>query len=346
MNHVERFKAVVKGQPVDRLPKLEWAVWWNETIDRWRKEGLQEFDASRFSAGTNPTANYSPDRYCLYDHFGLDQYFQLWFDSRGPECPPPNGEGGAIISNEEEYERIKPLLYPKIDKAIIDIQPWAERQRRGESLNWITLEGFFWFPRLLFGIENHLLAFFEQPDLMKRINQDNADYHIYILKKLAEADCLPTFAVFSEDMSYNNGPMLSEMLFDEYMEPYYRQVIPLMEELGILPIVDSDGDITVMIPWLEKVGIKGALPLEFQAGVDANKIREAHPEFVIIGNFNKLVMDQGEEAIRAEFERLLPVMRSGRYIPSPDHQTPPAVSLKQYQVYLRLLDEYCRKAND
>lgn len=43
--------------------------------------------------------------------------------------------------------------------------------------NWITLDGFFWFPRTLFGIENHLLAFYDEPELMLEINQDLADYH-------------------------------------------------------------------------------------------------------------------------------------------------------------------------
>jgi len=39
-------------------------------------------------------------------------------------------------------------------------------------------------------------------------------------------------------------------------------------------------------------------------------------------------------------ERLLPLMRSGGFIPSVDHQTPPGVSLEQYRVFRRLLDEY------
>ena len=30
----ERFRAVVSGQPFDRLPIIEWAMWWNQTIDR------------------------------------------------------------------------------------------------------------------------------------------------------------------------------------------------------------------------------------------------------------------------------------------------------------------------
>jgi hypothetical protein len=34
------------------------------------------------------------------------------------------------------------------------------------------------------------------------------------------------------------------------------------------------------------------------------------------------------------------MMKSGGFIPSVDHQTPPGVSLDQYRTYLRLLEEY------
>ncbi|NLG26297.1 MAG: hypothetical protein GX557_00165, partial [Chloroflexi bacterium] len=59
--------------------------------------------------------------------------------------------------------------------------------------------------------------------------------------------------------------------------------------------------------------------------------------------FDKTVMHQGEKAMRAEFERLLPTMRTGGFVPSVDHQTPPDVSLDTYRVYLRLLREYAVK---
>ena len=62
----------------------------------------------------------------------------------------------------------------------------------------------------------------------------------------------------------------------------------------------------------------------------------------MVGHFDKMVMNRGEAAIRGEFERLLPLMRTGGFIPSVDHQTPPGVSLDQYRVYLRLLEEYTK----
>jgi hypothetical protein len=82
------------------------------------------------------------------------------------------------------------------------------------------------------------------------------------------------------------------------------------------------------------------LPLERQAGVDGLKLRRQFPDFFFVGHFDKMTMNRGEQAMRDEFERLVPLMKSGGFIPSVDHQTPPGVSLDQYRCYLGLLDEY------
>jgi uroporphyrinogen-III decarboxylase len=62
-----------------------------------------------------------------------------------------------------------------------------------------------------------------------------------------------------------------------------------------------------------------------------------------IGHFDKMCMKHGREAMRAEFERLLPSMKRGKLIPSVDHQTPPDVSTENYRIYVELLFEYCAK---
>jgi hypothetical protein len=154
--------------------------------------------------------------------------------------------------------------------------------------------------------------------------------------------CVPTFLTLAEDMSYNHGPMISRQIFEEFLAPYYRQLVAVLDELGILLIVDTDGDVTLLAPWLQDVGVAGVLPLERQAGVDGLKLRRQFPALRLIGHFDKMTMDRGEAALRAEFERLVPLMKTGGFIPSVDHQTPPGVSLEQYRLYLRLLEEYTR----
>jgi uroporphyrinogen-III decarboxylase len=138
--------------------------------------------------------------------------------------------------------------------------------------------------------------------------------------------------------------MLSEKLFDKFLAPFYRRVVPHIKARGAKVFIDSDGQVESAIPWFEAVGIEGILPLERQSGVDVARIRAGHPRFLMLGAFDKMVMNQGEMAMRKEFERLLLVARQGGLVIGCDHQTPPGVSLADYQLYLRLFREYAERA--
>ena len=88
----------------------------------------------------------------------------------------------------------------------------------------------------------------------------------------------------------------------------------------------------------------GCLPIERQAANDIPRMRRNHPAWRMVGGFDKMVMHKGEAAMRREFERLLPVMKGGGYVLGVDHQTPPEVSLNDYRLYLKLFNEYARRA--
>ena len=324
MNHVERFRAVMKRQPVDRLPRWEWAMWWDKTIDRWHGEGL-------------PTA--LTDIFEIHDYFGLDPYKQFWFSTTQPTIEAQQHHVEGVVSNMDDYLRVRQYLYPDHSEAIAGMVPWAKRQADGNAVVWATLEGFFWFPRTLMGFVKLMYAFVEDPELIHAINSDLLQFNLGLLEQIGKT-CKPTFMTLAEDMSFNNGPMIGEGHFNEFLVPYYKPLLARIKEMNALTIVDTDGDVTLMVPWLEGVGVKGVLPLERQAGVDGMKLREQFPNFALIGHYDKMVMPKGEEAMRQEFERLVPLMKTGAYIPSVDHQTPPGVSLEQYRIYLRLLHEY------
>jgi uroporphyrinogen-III decarboxylase len=331
MNQRERFLNVMNFKPVDRLPMIEWAGWWKKTIARFIDEGVPDM----------------PNREDIkHLYFGLDRLKQYWVGSK-TKVYTDLPEIDRKVTDMESYERIRPLLYSqeKIDAAVNDAKQYKQLHDNGDLVVWITVEGFFWHPRTLFGIEEHLFAFYDQPELMHRMNQDEADYCKRIIDAMGDA-IQPDFMTVAEDMSYNLGPMLSEDMYNEFVLPYYKQIIPFAEKNNIIPLVDTDGQLEGMIPWLKRGGIRGALPLERKAGVDVNRIRANYPDFLIIGAYDKLVMDVSEEAMRAEFERILPTMRSGGFIPSVDHQTPPGVSLDNYRIWLSLLKEYCVKGAD
>jgi uroporphyrinogen-III decarboxylase len=62
-----------------------------------------------------------------------------------------------------------------------------------------------------------------------------------------------------------------------------------------------------------------------------------------IGHYDKMCMPKGEEAMRREFERLVPTAAKGGFLVSVDHQTPPGVSYAQYQTYVSLFREYAEE---
>ena len=81
--------------PEDRLPAIEWASWWNETLRAWRAQGLPE-ELSFLE---------------IAPYLGLDQHVQFWLPHRAPDCPEPPYHGGPRAEDEAGYEALLPYLY-------------------------------------------------------------------------------------------------------------------------------------------------------------------------------------------------------------------------------------------
>ncbi len=328
----ERFRKVMEGDPtVDKCPVIEWALWWDETIEEWEKAGLPKGMSDRE----------------LYEYFQLDQNTQFWFPHYREDCPKPKCKynGPGIVADKEDYRQLRKYFLPEdaVDKMKEKIEETLPLYEKGETIVWYTLNGFFWFPRELFGPEAHLYAFYDEPELYHRICEDLCEWHIRIIQEFGRymrAD----FMTIAEDMSYNLGPMLSKEMFEEFIAPYYRRIIPEIKKYGTKVFVDSDGKVDQAVPWFLNAGVEGILPLERKSGVDIRGLREKYPSLLMIGGFDKTCMFQGKEAIRTEMERLLPVIRSGRYLPGMDHQTPPGTSMEHYKYYIRLMREYGKQA--
>ncbi len=108
MNHVERFRAVMNFEPVDRLPRWEWAMWWDETIARWKREGLPaELDGV----------------FEIAEYFGLDPYQQFWFSTTDSTIDAVQHHVEGIVSNMDDYLKIRPRLFPDHRRATEAMRP-------------------------------------------------------------------------------------------------------------------------------------------------------------------------------------------------------------------------------
>ena len=165
------------------------------------------------------------------------------------------------------------------------------------------------------------------------------NWRSYIKKVVRDVDL--DFAYFWEDMAYKNGSLISPQMFREYLIPRYRSITQLLRDNGInIILVDSDGDTRQLIPlWIES-GINGQYPLEATANMDAVRLREEYPNFILIGNVDKRALAKNKEAIEEELSKKIPYLLSrGGYFPAIDHFVPPDVSFKNYMYYLECLRE-------
>ena len=89
----ERFIRTMNFEPVDRLPMLGWATWWDKTIDHWKGEGLV----------IRPVPDLT-DGEALYLQLGLDIHMQAWIGFTTADTPAPAYHGAPIVTSMEEYE--------------------------------------------------------------------------------------------------------------------------------------------------------------------------------------------------------------------------------------------------
>lgn len=333
----ERFIARLSGKETDRMPIIENSIWWGKTIERWHGEGLT----------AAPNYNYyMREAMEIQDYFGLDLLANWWikpFTERTPFAQVVGAGMGAVTM--EKYEKqLLPTLYPELHMDPDFIRLIRKHKQKGDLILELIVDGPFWEPREYMGIEPHLFAFYDEPELYHRMVYDLKEWQKRVVDYALNT--LPfDYVTVAEDMSYNNGPMLSREHFNTFLAPYYREMVPFFKQYGLKVLVDSDGDISEAIEWFNGVGVEGYHPLEKQAGVDVNSLTARYPDTAFIGNFDKMVMHRGEKALREEFERLLPCIRKGRYVVSVDHQTPPSVGLEDYKTYVKLLKEYAGRQN-
>ena len=122
--------------------------------------------------------------------------------------------------------------------------------------------------------------------------------------------------------------------------PRYRRVNDFLHRRGVeLIFVDSDGDISLLVPlWLD-CGVRGMWPFEVQAGMDVVKLRREYGRsLLMIGGLDKRALAEGRKEIEAEILRKVPeLIKDGGYIPRPDHSIPPNVSYDNFQYFMDFL---------
>jgi uroporphyrinogen decarboxylase len=352
LNHRERFLRTFEFKEVDRVPDYEFG-YWAETIDRWHREGLpMEKKTNReielylglegwdciemlpIRTGLWPTLperiiREEKDRAIVDDGMG-GIYIKTTASSSVPHYIR------HPLKNKDDWEKLRPFFDPDTPGRFpLNWEEVAKSYRERDYPLGIHVGSLYGWLRNWMGVERISIAFYRDPEWIAEMMDVLVNLWIKIIRR-ALRDVKVDFATWWEDMCYSRGPLISVKHFEEFMVPRYRRVTEVLKEYGVyINIVDSDGDISLLVPGWLKAGINCMFPLEARF-TNVYKLRKEHGNrLLLMGGVNKFALMDGGVSIRKELERLTPLLREGGYIPMVDHRVPPEVSYSTYLQYLR-----------
>jgi uroporphyrinogen decarboxylase len=204
----------------------------------------------------------------------------------------------------------------------------------------LVFPGPFWQLREWLGFENLCVLLVDDPGFAKEMIAFWEEFVAQVLMRTLD-QFVPDFVMVQEDMACKGKPMIGPAMCREFLQPTWHRWGRLIRDAGV-PIyeVDSDGYVGDLIPLWMEAGFNCNSPQEVAAGNDLPAYRRQHgTRMAYRGGVDKRAMAKGGAALRAEIDRLTPVIHAGGYIPSCDHGIPPDVSWPNFLEYGRLLAE-------
>ncbi len=232
-------------------------------------------------------------------------------------------------------ERLK-VLEHRAEEAIL-----AQNQQMIICQNMV---GGYMYLRSLIGPEELLYMFYDNAPLIRSCMQswfELADgVTEYFQQHVSLDEVFP-----SEDICYNHGSLISPCMIEEFLFPYYQQLLTNIKRRNrdkkFHLQIDTDGDCRPVIDVYAKIGMDYMSPFEVASGCDVVEIRKQYPWLLMRGGFDKRILAAGKEQIDREIERIMPFMKEqGGYIPTCDHGVPAEVPFENYMYYREKMKQF------
>ena len=375
----ERFLKVALFKSPDKIPLWGVGSVRPATLRSWIKQGLPEnsdlaeylgakgCEVGAISVSSYPSEGFEwkPDPSLIdlgprpafeYRIIREDERRRIWVDSLGItqigfQEDWRNGWSGFAtrswvdfpVKNREDFLSIKKRYNPRDAERYP--RNWDSLVKKYANRDYplcVNIRGPFWWTRDMVGLKGIALGIHRYPELIKEIMDFCAEFQTGVLHRALD-DLDVDFVIISEDMAYKNGPMIGPEAVKEFMSTAYHEIAKFFREHGVkILIVDSDGNVDLLIPIWLKLGLNGVMPCEVAAGMDVVKLGEKYPDLIMIGGIDKRELAKDKESVKKEVEyRVPPLVKRGGYFPGVDHAVPADVPLENYKYFVSLLKNHC-----
>lgn len=350
MTYRELFREIMYYGDFDRMPALHWGGW-PETMERWYAEGLpRDWQSQLDYLGANQHLEMlwwvNIDLFPAFEEETLEETaeYRVYRGCDGVVAQEWKGKSSIphfidfTLKEAKDWPEYKKRLQPDPARLPEDLLTrLADAEASGRPVGFWTGSLMGWIRNWM-GVENMSYLMYDDRDCYADMVMTIADLVCWSIDLVAPHLQRKADLAFGwEDICGRSGPLVSPDIFDECVAPGYRKIRSKIESYGVdLYGVDSDGDVSQLIGhWLDN-GVNLQFPIEVgPMKQDAMAYRKQYGrELRIIGNFDKMTLEEGPVAIEAEIERLTPLMKDGGYLLMPDHLITPGVSLGTYRGFL------------
>jgi hypothetical protein len=369
MNNRERVHAIMNYENYDRMPIVHFGLW-NETLEKWVKEGHISKDEAKGRSGGNPPPEAM--KRLGFDFGwgggvgatnGLNPAFERKVLEELPDGSKKVRDAAGVIVLEMSDSSSIPA---EIDHLLKDRKSWEEHflprlQFSEDRIDFDVLEklkseqddrqellGIFCGSmigtiRNWLGVTGISYLWADDPELYDEIINTSANLTYKCLETVLSTGIKCDYGLFWEDICFKSGPLVIPSVFDEKCGPHYKRITDLLKKHGVnIVSLDCDGMIDALIPtWLNN-GVNTMFPIEVGTwNASIAPWREQYGKGLKgVGGMNKNVFAKDFAAVDAEIERLKPLIELGGFIPCPDHRIPPGAKWDNVRYYC----EQMRKA--
>ena len=334
----ERVKRMFEHREADRIPITDSP--WQGTIARWEREGMKGdwrdfFDVDKFEG-------ISVDASPRFGHRVLEDNdeFVVYATDYGVKVRQLKGHDSTpefldfTITDADKWKAAKSCYDHNPDRINWD---WLKKNHPLWDAEGRWIDAVFWFGfdvthSWVSGTETVLIALLEDPEWVTDIFHTMLDTNIALFDKIWDKGYRFDGILFYDDMGYKNTQFFSMDVYRKHLKPAHKKAIEWAKNRGIPARLHACGNIVPFVPELVEMGLSALNPIEIKAGMDPIKLKETYgKQLVLHGGINAVLWDKPEE-IKAEIERLVPVLKeNGGYIFSSDHSIPNAVSLEDFR---------------
>ena len=262
------------------------------------------------------------------------------FDGRG-NLGTPIYRGGLLKSPHDWYAWDK--------KAILGLPERANRAYSRIQKDFGSR--IFVFASFLFGLfentwqpmgfDRFAVALRREKEFLRRVIKFYEDHYCVMMEAWADAG-IPG-AVYSEDVAYRSGPMVSPRLMEELYGGAYRRITETAHKLGMKIVFHTDGMVYPLLEWFADCGFDGVHALEPTADVELAKAKEmVGDRMALLGNIDIthiLVDASKEEVFAAVRQAITDAGKGGGYLIGPTNSHP-GMSMKRVGWILEAAEEY------